>query len=213
MSNPDFAAIKERVSLVQAIQMLQLQMKQAGHQYRSACPTCQSGGDRALAVTPDKGFYCHSLGKGGSVIDFVAHIRNVSAREAAQILSDHFRIGSSNYKAPGPAKVKTEVEQEGSGEFQALDYLVFDHQSVETFGLPAATAKVLGIGYAPKGTLRGCVAIPVYLPNQAQPSGYIGIDLEHGEIKLPKEWHYLPQQEPEPEVDANVNVVRFPKRA
>jgi hypothetical protein len=54
--------------------------------------------------------------------------------------------------------------------------------------------QALGIGYAPKGMMKGYVAIPTRLPT-GELTGYIGIT----EAKLPKEFHLS-------------NVVTFPRR-
>jgi hypothetical protein len=45
--------------------------------------------------------------------------------------------------------------------FSPLDYLEADHITVEAFGLSQETAEALGIGYAPKGMMKGYVAIPI----------------------------------------------------
>jgi len=52
----------------------------------------------------------------------------------------------------------------------------------------------LGIGYAPKGMMKGYVAIPIRLPT-GELTGYIGVT----EAKLPKEFHLS-------------NVITFPKK-
>jgi hypothetical protein len=55
---------------------------------------------------------------------------------------------------------------------------------VEALGLSQETAEALGIGYAPKGMMKGYVAIPMRLPT-GELTGYIAIT----EAKLPKEFH------------------------
>jgi len=55
-------------------------------------------------------------------------------------------------------------------------------------------AEALGIGYAPKGMMKGYVAIPIRLPT-GELTGYIEIT----EAKLPKEFHLS-------------NVLTFPKK-
>jgi hypothetical protein len=55
----------------------------------------------------------------------------------------------------------------------------------------AALSFALGIGYAPRGLMKGQVAIPIRLPT----GDYVGIT----EAKLPKEFHLS-------------NVVTFPKK-
>jgi hypothetical protein len=78
--------------------------------------------------------------------------------------------------------------------FPPLDYLEFDHVVVESLGIDASTAEALGIGYAPKGLMKGYVAVPVRLPT-GELTGYIGIT----EGKVPKEFHLS-------------RVVTFPKK-
>jgi uncharacterized Zn-finger protein len=56
-------------------------------------------------------------------------------------------------------------------------------------------AATLGIGYAPKGMMKGYVAIPIRLPT-GELTGYIGIT----EGKVPMEFHLS-------------NVVTFPKKS
>ena len=68
-----------------------------------------------------------------------------------------------------------------------------DHITVKRSGCPK-TAEALGIGYAPKGMMKGYVAIPIRLPT-GELTGYIGMT----EAKLPKEFHLS-------------NVVTFPKK-
>jgi hypothetical protein len=53
----DFTDLKERVAIDKVVQLLGLQMTKSGAQLRSACPACKSGGDRALAVTVQRGSY------------------------------------------------------------------------------------------------------------------------------------------------------------
>jgi hypothetical protein len=51
----DFALIKENMPFSKTIPALELDVKQSGNQWRGACPTCKSGGDRALVITEGKG--------------------------------------------------------------------------------------------------------------------------------------------------------------
>ena len=90
----DYAELKTRVTMHDAIQKLGLELKRAGHQLRGFCPKCLCGGDRALVVTPDKGlFYCWAC-KGdknangsGDQLALVAHIRGLTLNEAANWLA------------------------------------------------------------------------------------------------------------------------------
>jgi hypothetical protein len=68
--------------------------------------------------------------------------------------------------------------------FPPLNYLEFDHVTVESLGIASDTAEALRIGYAPKGMMKGYVAIPIRFPT-GELIGYIGIT----EGNVPKEFH------------------------
>ena len=50
----DFAELKDRVPIEGAISKLDLVLKERNGQWRGPCPVCNSGGDRALVITPAK---------------------------------------------------------------------------------------------------------------------------------------------------------------
>lgn len=190
----DFAALKEAVSIEQAVSFLGLTMKKSGDQMRSACPICKSGGDRALAVNIAKqSYYCFPQQKGGDVIALVAHVRSVSQRDAAQLLAEYVGFGREK---PTQKKPDSSPQPHGKEGLKELDYLEPEHPAVEAVGFDAETAKALGIGYAGKGIMRGTVAVPVRLPCGTL-AGYIGIT----EAKLPSSFKLTS------------NIVKFPRSA
>ena len=70
----DFAALKDRVPIEDAIRKLDLDLKERNGQWRGPCPACKSGGERALVITPAKqAFYCFGAKTGGDVIALAAH--------------------------------------------------------------------------------------------------------------------------------------------
>lgn len=149
----DFSDIKEKVSIEQAAQFLGLQLKKEPTSLRCTCPV--HGGDaRSLAITPARNiFYCMSAKQGGSCLDLVAHVRQVSLPEAANLLAQHFRIEAPKSK-PVPAATGTGPKE--------IDYLDPLHEAVEALGLSPATADIVGIGWADKGWFRGGkVGVPV----------------------------------------------------
>src|ERR1019366_4762432 len=92
----DFAELKSRVSIEHTVQMLSLSLNKAGAQLRGPCPVCNTGGDRALVVTPEKGlFYCFAAKTGGDQIALAAHIKGIKTSEAASFLA-------GNSTVPGP---------------------------------------------------------------------------------------------------------------
>jgi DNA primase len=156
----DFAELKGKVSIEQVLTMLQLNLKRQGQQLRGSCPVCKSGGDRALVVTPEKAlFYCFARKSGGDMIELVAHMRGYAGDDrvarAGLDIASHFGIGNSSPKRA--------IEQEQSaGPLRPLDYLDPEHASLRELGLSKETCEHFGAGYAPKGIMRGRLAIPIH---------------------------------------------------
>ena len=107
----DYAELKTRVSIHDAIQKLRLELKPAGHQLRGFCPQCKAGGDRALVITPDKSlFYCFNAKTGGDQIALVAHLKEITTNEAANWLAgtvpqnNRPKAGSTTSPPAPPAK-------------------------------------------------------------------------------------------------------------
>jgi DNA primase len=186
----DFSELKQRASIEDVASMLRLNLKPGNNQLRGPCPHCNSGGDRALVITPAKGaFYCFAGHKGGDAIALVAHIRNVSVKDAAQEIAEHVGMTGSQKQVP-----ESEVRQESGKTLTALSYLENEHPAVEAIGFDIEVAKRLGVGYAGKGIMRGTVAVPIR-DERGKLLGYIGIT----EARLPP--------------DFTANVVKFPKTA
>lgn len=102
MALVDFAALKERVRIEEVLPGLGLSMKQTGAQWRGPCPACQSGGPRALVVTPAKSaFYCFGGRTGGDVIALAAHVRGLSMKAAAEDLARMTGEGNSKTEMAG----------------------------------------------------------------------------------------------------------------
>lgn len=166
MAHVDFSVIKAEVSEEQAIEFLGLSMKWDGTQWRSPCPACRKAGDRALAVTPLKGYYCFAPKKGGDVIAFVAHIRGCGQREAAELLQEHFLEGRvTTAERKGTSRTTAESDAPPTDGLQPLDHLTTDHPVIEMLGLSATTCQALGIGFTAKGMMKGRVAFPLRLPD------------------------------------------------
>lgn len=195
----DFQSLKSHVRIEHVIPMLGLKMKDHQGQHRGACPVCKSGGDRALVITEVKAsFYCFAAKKGGDVISLVSHIRGIGQREAAEEIARHFGL----LDEPTAPTVPQE-QQKREPTLSPLTYLEYEHPLLDALGIEPEDAERIGLGYAPKGTLSGHVAIPVRLPDGSL-IGYVGVL----EAKLPKAWRY-PEQEQTPQ-----NVVRLrPKSA
>lgn len=172
MSFVNFDEIKAKYSLVDVMNILGLELTKRGDGYRGTCPACEGSSDRSLVVTPGKGWYCFHAKIGGDQIALASHIKGIPTKEAAQFL------------AGGTVpKEKAKVEKPSEG-FKPLDYLQHDHEAVVAIGFDPDVALALGIGYAPRGILKGTVAVPLR-NRDGSLAGYIGLtDVE----KLPPKW-------------------------
>lgn len=180
----DFNEVKKQVSIEVAVQRLGFKTTKSGHQLRAACPACKQGGDRALAITPQKSlFYCFAAQVGGDQIALTAHIREIGAKEAAEWL-----VGTVQNSSVSSTSTSTVSKNDANASLPPLEYLEYEHQAVEALGFDPAVARFLGIGYAGKGLMKGTVAIPIRLMDGTI-SGYIGIT----EAKLPGKWRGIPE--------------------
>jgi DNA primase len=161
----DFADIKQRVSLHQCVTMLGLAMKQSGGQFRSACPV-HGGGERTLVVTPSKGFYCFGEKKGGDQIALVAHVRQLSNRDAAEAICLHFGLDvlpeqkeqpAKAERPPAPAQAQKGFDPEAYA--RRLDPA---HEKLADLGISSETFKLFGAGFSNGGVNRGRLAIPLH---------------------------------------------------
>lgn len=175
----DFEEIKTRFSLFAVAEMLNLALTKKGNQLRGACPACEGSNDRALVVTDGRGAYCFHAKEGGDQIWLASHIKGVPPREAAEWLSGDIPERTKEKK---PEKKPEASEVKG---FKELDYLQSDHEAVIAVGFDPEDARRLGVGYCPRGVLRGTVAIPVRMSDGTL-VGYIGVT----EATLPASWRF-----------------------
>ena len=174
MSFVDFAEVKANNPVADVADRLGLELKKSGNQLRGKCPSGE-GGERAFVVTPSKGvWYSFALEKGGDVIALVSLVNGCSAKEAA-----HFLTGT----VPQEKRTLRQSDEGKERGFRPLEYLDPDHAAVEALGVSSEDATALGWGYAPRGILRGKVAIPIRTEDGTL-AGYIGVE----EAVLPPKW-------------------------
>lgn len=194
----DFADVKEKISFAEAISLLSLELKASGNQWRGPCPACRSGGDRALVVTEGRGFFCFALKKGGDQISLAAHVLGISAKDAAVELAVRAGIvpegkGTVPSTSTRPGTVP-ESEGGADSKLAPLSYIEHEHDAVLAIGFDPEFCKQHGIGYAPRGIMRGTIAIP-FRDEHGTLLGYIGVE----DCRIP--------------ADFQTNVVPYRKRA
>lgn len=173
----DFQEIKEKVSFADTIALLKLELKRSGNQWRGPCTTCQSGGDRALVVTDGKGWFCFALKKGGDQISLAAHVLDLPVKDAAGELAHRAGIVHVPSTSTSTVRKNTVPESEGGGgsKLSPLSYLEHEHDAVVAVGFDTEFCKEHGIGYAPRGMMRGTIAIP-FRDTNGTLLGYLGVE-------------------------------------
>jgi DNA primase len=169
----DFAKVKAEHSLESVAERLGLALKKHGNAWRGPCPS-KPGDERALVLTPGKGWYSFAANKGGDVISLVAFVKGMSVKDAA--------IWIEGAQRTEPEK---STSSEARGGFKELDYLIHDHEAVVALGIEPEDAKRLGCGYAPRGLMKGTVAWPVRLSDGTL-VGYVGCN----DVILPPRWNF-----------------------
>lgn len=168
----DFEQIKKDNDIVDVAKQLGLNLLKKQDQLRGRCPS-GDGGDRGFVITPAKqAWYSFAAKKGGDVIALVSFVKGIPAKEAA-----HFLAGDTR-----PEKKQKSVQGDERG-FKALDYLIADHEAVQALNLDTVDAERFGIGYAPRGVMRGHVAFPIRNAS-GELAGYVGVT----KAKLPSAW-------------------------
>lgn len=160
-----FTALKERIPIEQVLPLIGISLNRHQAQLRGVCPICKDGGDRAFVVTPAKGLY-YCFGKcrsGGDMLTLVARVKNFSVREAAEFVAE--RMGMTGLRPGADATVPRDSSPQplsGKEGLKPLEYLQTSHEAVQSLGVTAETCERFGAGYAPKGIMRGRLAIPIH---------------------------------------------------
>jgi hypothetical protein len=160
----DFQALKLEIKIEDAVPLFGLKVSQFKDQMRGPCPACKSGGDRALVITAAKSvYYCFAAGVGGDVIALTSHIKGIGMKEAAAFLVETLSKSTEHPQETPVATVpsNSSPKKEKAG-LNPLTYLQSEHPSVQALGISPETAQTFGAGYAPKGIMRGRLAIPIH---------------------------------------------------
>ncbi|GAB5450252.1 MAG: hypothetical protein Hals2KO_05800 [Halioglobus sp.] len=167
----DKEEVKQAVSIRQAVDMLGIQMSVSGQQFRGKCPLCNSEEERSFVITPAKDlWYSFCCETGGDAIKLWELVKGIPFQDACLDM-----LGTDMMTSD-----KTLPE-----ELKPLDYLLHDDPAVLCLGFEIDDAKLIGLGYAKKGIMKGKVAIPIRLQD-GRLVGYIGIT----EAVLPKSFRF-----------------------
>jgi DNA primase len=193
----DFAEIRERLPIDEVARMLsnKVKWKETSNRLDGRCPI--HGGE--IVVTPSAGlFNCTGSLEdktGGDCIGLYAHIMQMRMYDAAKALAEKIGMlqsstvkSTSNSDSTVGKKQATPPKNEKAGANPPTNLeniaarLQSEHEAVSAVGFDTEIAKELGIGYDPKGFLRGYVAIPIRTVD-GELKGFIGIK----EAKIPSD--------------------------
>lgn len=196
----DFKEVKSRVGILQLLERYDLTrtFKRSGDRMSGPCPLHRGSNPTQFRVSASKNCWnCFgTCGRGGNVIDFVAMRENLPFRDAALLLQEWFmpekaasKVAESapHRSTPRPpssappthqrSATGSERDEDEAGENLPLSFelksLKPDHPYLAERGLSQATVERYGIGYCPRGCLRGYVAIPIR-DRGGRLVGYIG---------------------------------------
>ncbi|MFN3658186.1 MAG: CHC2 zinc finger domain-containing protein [Pseudolabrys sp.] len=189
MSFVDFAEVKSRAPIEAVAQFLGLQLKPAGKQFRSACPACNQGGERAIVITPEKNlFYCFSAKIGGDCIALGSHIKGVSQKDSAALIAQQFGISGTV-----PSTVKSTVTVQSppkkTAERHSFDPEAYAqrlepaNELLSPLNLSPETLTEWKSGYANHGTHRGRLALRLD-DRHGKCVGYLGYALKGEQPKI-----------------------------
>lgn len=88
----DFKTLRDDIRIEHVCDWLGVPLKKVGGQLRGSCPICNHDSTRCFVVTPEMNRYwcfgrCQS---GGDIIELVARVKQLSQKDAARMLADHF---------------------------------------------------------------------------------------------------------------------------
>ena len=204
----DFAALKAALAIEEVARHMGLTIRPEGAQFRSACPACNQGGDRAIVLTPSKGlFYCFAAKEGGDCIKLAAHLLGVKQHDAALYLADQIgtepvpvqlpdrdstvrKVHATVPTEPGepstPARTAAPSPQKkGEREFDPQAYaakLDYEHESVQALGLSKEEARELCIGHSSTGFHKNSLVFALRWP-----SGEIAAFVSATDLKFPRQ--------------------------
>ena len=164
-----FEEVEARADILQLAQMLNLDIKPSGAQFRCACPV--HGGDhRQLCISPQvrskRGslgvFFCQREKTGGDRIGLVAHVMEIGQQDAAFFIADQLGMETANSEtvtsttvtssqptAPQAQQKATNKSGDNRSEFDPLAFLekLEYSEEVAATGISQEDAKALGVGF------------------------------------------------------------------
>jgi DNA primase len=171
LSKSDMKRGKRKMDLNEIKQILNIEkvlnyygitgLKRSGNTLYGACPVHHGDNPRAFNVNLEKNLWnCFTHCGGGSVIDLVMKMENISLYEA--ILKAEDMIGGKPMGKRIPVKVRKAEKKVSNLPLEFKLTLDPGHRYLKERRVLPETASYFGIGYCRHGILRGRIAIPIH---------------------------------------------------
>jgi DNA primase len=180
VASPDFAAIKQAVSMVQVLDQYGItqQLRQVGDSLAGACPLHHGHNHTQFRVSISQNCW-HCFGDcqaGGSVLDFVSRKEGVGIREAARLIQSWFShpghtgavsLHGISRRPPAPAirpnQRSPEIRRQLNRPLnRPLPNLDAGHPYLKARGLSELTIATFGLGFCQIGLMAGRILIPIH---------------------------------------------------
>lgn len=151
----NFETLRERVTIQQVAELLEISLRKDGANFRAHCPICKEGDHRAFKVFTDTNtFYCWAHKRSGDIVGLAAGVWKCDEKTAGNKLAEHFKISA-------PQRPREII----SGKFNADEWgksLDPTHEALAPLGISTETYTAFGAGYnALQRSLKGMLCIPV----------------------------------------------------
>jgi DNA primase len=155
-----FDLVKQNIDIVNEIGKY-VQLKKEGKLYKGLCPFHADKDTLSLVVYSDS-WWCYGCGKGGSIIDFIMHLKSCTAIEACTLLCEehHIQISSQDLKRwENLEAVRKEKKEIFDNMLPSLDEKPSSRDYLkQSRMLSDETIKAFNLGYGMKGN---CIVIPI----------------------------------------------------
>jgi DNA primase len=178
----DFRAVKSAITMEQVLDHYGLmdKFKRGPDSLSGPCPIHKGSNPTQFRISTSKNIWnCFSdCKKGGNVLDFIAHMENVSIHAAALKAIEWFNLCADTTAADTEPKTKPSAESKPTDSAKEtpapaqdgpnaplkfrLDKLDRNHPYLAERGLTPETVIDFGLGFCAKGMMAGRIAIPIH---------------------------------------------------
>ena len=182
----DLAALKQRHPLADVVTAAGVQLRGQGRVRQGRCPFHDETGGSFTVYGDTARFHCFGCGASGDVLDFVQRVEGLTLPQAIRRLDGGAGPATTtfvrpatpgtprrSYAMPRPRRDPALLTAAARCYHRALWRYPQGRAYLASRGISTATAKQLGLGYAPGRGLRGALAAAGYSSERQRASGLL----------------------------------------